>query len=479
MIHKSRPKVPANTDFKTKNMSSHSSKQGGKRQTGDNGYRYDPGELPPETRLPHAADAPPAYADKKALKRAVKEHSNILLNLALNKTLHYWKKLIIDDDLLENLPLKALRAAADTRGVSSEGKRHELIQNIEVSVLNEEEAIYLDEIDRIAQAERELEAMGSVYTFGAGDVGQLGLGGSRLKSYDTPQVIPQLRAVGVRKLRAALDNDVFMGVTDQNEVVVWGNGRGTPFFGLKPQEMVDLELLTPRAGVEFDEAVKRKQGEDGLAHGKKKKKKRKKKNNSKFTNTDTILDPLLGNKTQKARVENLMADELDPLEVEAEAEAQMTTKELLDHKRAKVESMALRGIATNRTVGAYGTHEARRLGFRSRAAEPVLIDKFHDECVVDVSIGRTHAVAVTSNGDLYVWGLNGYYQCGLQNATDRRGDPIMDSEEHKEVRIQNGSLRGYIATRAAPHTRYVLTLSPYTSVLTLSPLTSQLLSTLF
>ena len=35
-----------------------------------------------------------------------------------------------------------------------------------------------------------------------------------------------------------------------------GNGRGAPLFGLKPQEMVDLELLTPRAGIEFDEAVK-------------------------------------------------------------------------------------------------------------------------------------------------------------------------------------------------------------------------------
>ena len=426
----------------------------GRPQTGDNGYRYEPGDLPPDKRLPHVADAPPAYADKKALKRAVKEHTEILLNLALNKTLHYWKKLILDDDLLENLPLKALRAAADTRGVSSKGKRHELIHAIEVSVLNEEEAIYLDEIDRIALAERELEAMGSVYTFGAGDVGQLGLGGSRLKSYDTPQVIPQLRAVGVRTLRAALDTDVFMAITDQNEVVVWGNGRGAPLFGLKPQEMVDLELLTPRAGIEFDEAVKRKEQEEGGGKGQKKKKKKKKKTKeSKFTNTDNVVDPLLGNLTRSARLNALQLAELDPLEVDEETEAQMTTKELLDHKRAKVQSMALRGIATNRTVGAYGTHEARRLGFRSRAAEPVLIDKFHDECVVDVSIGRTHATAVTSNGDLYVWGLNGHYQCGLQNAADRRGDPIMDSEEHREVRIQNGSLRGYVATRAAPHTR--------------------------
>jgi hypothetical protein len=56
-----------------------------------------------------------------------------------------------------------------------------------------------------------------------------------------------------------LDTDIFMGVTDKQEVVVWGNGRGVPFFGLKPQEMVDLELLTPRAGPEFDKAVKKMQ----------------------------------------------------------------------------------------------------------------------------------------------------------------------------------------------------------------------------
>ena len=41
---------------------------------------------------PAVADAPPAYADKEALKRAVKEHTEILLNLALH-ALRYWKKL--------------------------------------------------------------------------------------------------------------------------------------------------------------------------------------------------------------------------------------------------------------------------------------------------------------------------------------------------------------------------------------------------
>ena len=72
------------------------------------------------------------------------------------------------------------------------------------------------------------------------------------------------------------------------------------------------------------------------------------------------------------------------------------------------------------------------------------------------SIGRTHATAWTSNGDLYVWGLNGHYQCGLQNAQDRRGDPTMDSEEHQEIRLQNGSLKGFVATRAQPHTSFVV-----------------------
>ena len=65
-----------------------------------------------------------------------------------------------------------------------------------------------------------------------------------------PIVIPQLRAVGVRTLRAALDTDVFMGVTEKQEVIVWGNGRGVPFFGLKPQEMVDLELYVESPSME-------------------------------------------------------------------------------------------------------------------------------------------------------------------------------------------------------------------------------------
>lgn len=143
-------------------------------------YKYSAGDVPPEHRLPN--EPAPAYEDKQALKRAVKEHQEILLNLALNKTLFYWKKLINDDELLENLPLKAIQAAADTRGVSSKGKRDEIIEAIEISILNEEEGIYLDEIARIELAERELEAMGSVYSWGSGEVGQLGLGGSRLIS---------------------------------------------------------------------------------------------------------------------------------------------------------------------------------------------------------------------------------------------------------------------------------------------------------
>jgi hypothetical protein len=64
-------------------------------------YKYNAGDIPPEQRLPN--EPAPAYADKKALKRAIKEHREILLNLALNKTLFYWKKLINDDELLGKL----------------------------------------------------------------------------------------------------------------------------------------------------------------------------------------------------------------------------------------------------------------------------------------------------------------------------------------------------------------------------------------
>jgi hypothetical protein len=203
-------------------------------------------------------------------------------------------------------------------------------------------------------AERELEAMGSVYTFGGGDVGQLGLGGSRLIETSLPVVIPQLRAVGVRTLRAALDTDVFMAITASKEVVVWGNARGVPMFGLKPQEMVDLELLTPRAGPEFDMAIKRNE---------RKKKKRKKKKEKKNDDDD---------------------DDDDAPPPDVDSESRMSTGDLLAKKRSQQKATALRGIATNTTVGPYGTHEARRLGFRSRAAEPILIDKFHDENIVDV-----------------------------------------------------------------------------------------------
>ena len=67
-----------------------------------------------------------------------------------------WYYSLEDDQLLEALPLKALRVACDTRNASRAGKRLDLIMAIEKSILDEEEAMRQEEIERIAEAQKEL-----------------------------------------------------------------------------------------------------------------------------------------------------------------------------------------------------------------------------------------------------------------------------------------------------------------------------------
>jgi len=49
-----------------------------------------------------------------------------------------------------------------------------------------------------------------------------------------------------------------------------------------------------------------------------------------------------------------------------------------------------------------------------RQTLPVKIAALEDKMVVKVSAGRKHTVALTANGNLYVWGSNEFGQLGLK-----------------------------------------------------------------
>eukprot|EP00943_MAST-04B_sp_MAST-4B-sp1_P008851 g8851.t1 len=121
----------------------------------------------------------PLYPNKKALRQEIKRVHKLIVNAAMKKSLIFWQRLIRDDQLIEALPLKSLRAACASRRIPKTGKRHDLIVAIEKSILDEEESLRLQELERIAEAEKQLEASGSVYVVGDNSNGQLGL-----KDYD-------------------------------------------------------------------------------------------------------------------------------------------------------------------------------------------------------------------------------------------------------------------------------------------------------
>eukprot|EP00949_MAST-11_sp_MAST-11-sp1_P004658 g4658.t1 len=179
----------------------------------------------------------PRYKNKKELRTEVKRVKELLMNRALNKTLEFFKELCMDDEVLEHLPLKALRFACDARGVSNTGKRPELIHNIERSVMKEIEEIRREEQERLDKAQRVLTSKGSVRVFGSGNAGQLGTG--QLGSSAVPIVILQMRNKGFRRVYAALDCDVFMAQNEDMEVVVWGQSHDVPMFGTRPKDTRD------------------------------------------------------------------------------------------------------------------------------------------------------------------------------------------------------------------------------------------------
>ena len=50
---------------------------------------------------------------------------------------------------------------------------------------------------------------------------------------------------------------------------------------------------------------------------------------------------------------------------------------------------------------------------RKNTTKPTLVAGLAHEDVVQVAIGGWHCLAVTRNGQVYAWGGNEYFQCGV------------------------------------------------------------------
>ena len=341
----------------------------------------------------------PMYENRKSLKREVNRVKDILLNVAMKKTLVFWRRLIRDDQLLEALPLKALRVACDTRNVSRAGKRLDLIMAIEKSILDEEEALRQEEIERIAEAQKELEASGSVYVCGDNSNGQLGLGDYH--SRDEFTVIMPLRGRGVKELWAPLDSDLVFARTEEEQVLAWGWGQGAPFFGLKAKPVRDEALLDMNSP-----KYSQRLGVGGIVEG-----------------GYTPGSPLL---TTSAINEIGTASALDTLN-QGLNNLNASEGSLSDGSGSGSESSEGDGIGGGQLQSLVSRAQAvqgmqAKQSYEIRFNEPTFLEIFDGEAVDTVALGRTHAIAKSVSGDAYVWGYNGYYQLGLSNPGDN--DPL-------------------------------------------------------
>ena len=325
----------------------------------------------------------PKYLTKKDLKQEVVRVKELLLNLAMKKTLVFWQRLIRDDQLLEALPLKALRVACSTRGLPyQKKKRIEMITDIEKSILDEEEALRLEEMERIAQAQKELEASGSVYVCGDNSNGQLGLGDYHPR--DELTVILALRGRKVCDLWSPLDSDLVFARTLDNQVLAWGWGQGAPFFGLKTKAVRDEKVLDLSKGpVGQDQVPGSALPVNGL---------------------DAVVQHL--NEGLESLAESNDSNE--------EEEDSSDSSEGDGIGGGHLQSLVSRAQAVQKLQA--------KQNYEIRFNVPTFLEIFEGEAIDSVALGRTHAVAKSIAGDVYVWGFNGYYQLGLPNPGD--DDPL-------------------------------------------------------
>lgn len=102
-------------------------------------------------------------------------------------------------------------------------------------------------------------------------------------------------------------------------------------------------------------------------------------------------------------------------------------------------------ITTNGELYLWGSNKSGQLGDGTfeDSFTPKLLDKAGKENgvrFIDVSVGGSHTAAITKNGDLYVWGADDNYQLGDNNKVEQpKPRPVMQGTKFKKVSLnENG-----------------------------------------
>ncbi|CAJ2646419.1 unnamed protein product [Trifolium pratense] len=87
--------------------------------------------------------------------------------------------------------------------------------------------------------------------------------------------------------------------------------------------------------------------------------------------------------------------------------------------------------ATN--IASWGWNQSSQLGRSGPANLPALIDTLDGENPVSVSAGRAHSIALTSKGDMWVWGSGKNGRLGLSSSVDEVEPFYLDSLEGFQI----------------------------------------------
>jgi hypothetical protein len=87
--------------------------------------------------------------------------------------------------------------------------------------------------------------------------------------------------------------------------------------------------------------------------------------------------------------------------------------------------------ATN--IASWGWNQSSQLGRSGPANLPALIDTLDGENPVSVSAGRAHSVALTSKGEMWVWGSGKNGRLGLSSSVDEVEPFYLDSLEGFQI----------------------------------------------
>jgi len=95
------------------------------------------------------------------------------------------------------------------------------------------------------------------------------------------------------------------------------------------------------------------------------------------------------------------------------------------------EVLGLISILTQK-VFSWGNNENGQLGHGNRQSydRPKLIEALKSKRIRDIAVGSAHSAAITSNGDLFTWGLGEYGRLGT-------GDTVMEMKP-KHVKALEG-----------------------------------------